>query len=153
MTRPLRFCHLTTFYPPLNFGGDGIGVYRLSRELAARGHHVEVVHDADAYALVAGGRPTPTGYPTLPGITVHTLRGLPVVGPLVTQQLGLPGLKARRIRRILDAGRFDVLHFHNPSLIGGPGLLKYGPRDAVRLYTLFEHWLICPTHVLWKFDR
>ena len=23
--RPLRFCHLTTFYPPHNFGGDGVG--------------------------------------------------------------------------------------------------------------------------------
>jgi glycosyltransferase involved in cell wall biosynthesis len=24
---------------------------------------------------------------------------------------------------------------------------------AVKVYTSHEHWLICPTHVLWKFDR
>ena len=153
MTRPLRFCHLTTFFPPLNFGGDGIIVYRLSQELAARGHHVEVVHDADAYSLIAAGRPTPTGYPAPPGVQVHTLAGFPIVGPLVTHQLGVPGLKARRIRGILEAGRFDVVHFHNVSLLGGPGLLTYGPRDAVRVYSLLEHWLVCPMHVLWKFDR
>ena len=56
--KPLRFCHLTTFYPPCNFGGDGIGVQRLCRALARRGHHVTVVHDVDAYnALHRGPEP------------------------------------------------------------------------------------------------
>ena len=45
----LSFCHLTTFYPPHNFGGDGIGVQRLARALVRRGHRVTVVHDTDAY--------------------------------------------------------------------------------------------------------
>ncbi len=27
--RPLRFCMITTFYPPYNFGGDGILVHQL----------------------------------------------------------------------------------------------------------------------------
>jgi hypothetical protein len=45
----LRFCSLTTFYPPFNFGGDGIDVQRTARALAARGHHVTVIHDVDAY--------------------------------------------------------------------------------------------------------
>lgn len=49
----LRVCMLTTFYPPYNFGGDGIGVQRLSRALARRGHRVTVVHDADAYNLLS----------------------------------------------------------------------------------------------------
>jgi hypothetical protein len=26
-------------------------------------------------------------------------------------------------------------------------------RRAVKLYTSHEHWLICPTHVLWKFNQ
>ena len=38
MKRPLRFCLVTTFYPPFNFGGDGIDVERLARALTARGH-------------------------------------------------------------------------------------------------------------------
>jgi hypothetical protein len=45
----LRFCSLTTFYPPFNFGGDGIDVQRTARALDARGHHVTVILDVDAY--------------------------------------------------------------------------------------------------------
>jgi glycosyltransferase involved in cell wall biosynthesis len=36
------------------------------------------------------------------------------------------------------------------SLIGITAL-RYG--KAVKLYTTHEHWLVCPMHVLWKFDR
>src|SRR5437773_11411152 len=35
--------------------------------------------------------------------------------------------------------------------IFGPGALAYG--RGLKLQTLHEHWLICPMHVLWKFDR
>jgi glycosyltransferase involved in cell wall biosynthesis len=35
--------------------------------------------------------------------------------------------------------------------VGGPEVLCYG--DGVKLYTAHEYWLICPTHVLFKFDR
>ncbi|MEO8042854.1 MAG: glycosyltransferase, partial [Acidobacteriota bacterium] len=38
----------------------------------------------------------------------------------------------------------------NMSLIG-INALKYG--SAIKLYTTHEHWLICPMHVLWKFNR
>jgi hypothetical protein len=51
--RPLRFAMVTTFYPPFNFGGDGIAVQRLSRALVQRGHEVTVIHDVDAYRLLA----------------------------------------------------------------------------------------------------
>ena len=53
----LRFCFLTTFYPPYNFGGDGIGIQRLARALVKRGHHVTVVHDADAFDVLHEGTP------------------------------------------------------------------------------------------------
>ena len=43
----LRFCSLTTFYPPFNFGGDGIDVQSPARALAARGHHVTVIDVVD----------------------------------------------------------------------------------------------------------
>jgi glycosyltransferase involved in cell wall biosynthesis len=45
----------------------------------------------------------------------------------------------------------DVVHFHNPSLLGGPGAL--GLPDALRVYTTHEHWLLCPTHVLFRYGR
>ncbi|HEY8723559.1 MAG TPA: hypothetical protein VIL92_06825, partial [Gaiellaceae bacterium] len=57
--RRLRFCLLTTFYPPYNFGGDGIFVQRLAGELVRRGHHVEVVHSVDAYRALARSEPAP----------------------------------------------------------------------------------------------
>ena len=36
--------------------------------------------------------------------------------------------------------------------IGGPGCSRYGG-DAVKLYMAHEHWLVCPTHVLWRHGR
>ena len=51
----LRFCMVTTFYPPYSFGGDAIGVQRLSRALVRRGHDVTVVHDTDAFRVLHRG--------------------------------------------------------------------------------------------------
>ena len=56
--RPLRFAFLTTFYPPYNFGGDGIGIERLAHGLVRAGHEVTVIHDADAYETLAPKPPT-----------------------------------------------------------------------------------------------
>jgi len=41
----MRFCMICTFYPPYNFGGDGIFVHRLSNALAAAGHRVYAPRD------------------------------------------------------------------------------------------------------------
>jgi glycosyltransferase involved in cell wall biosynthesis len=68
----------------------------------------------------------------------------------VTQVTGRPGFKSSELHRILSAG-FDVVHWHNLSLVGGPGALEYG--RGVRLCTLHDYWLICPTHILFKFGR
>jgi len=150
--RPLRFCFLTTFYPPYHFGGDAIGIQRFARGLVARGHEVTVVHDVDAHATLSRVRPT-TGVSSEDGVATIPLRS--TWGPLsslLTQQAGRPVVHGRRIRRILDAGRFDVINFHNISLVGGPGLLSYGD-GSIRLYMAHEHWLVCPSHVLWRHGR
>lgn len=150
MDRPLRFCMITTFYPPYNFGGDGIFVYRLSNELASRGHQVEVIHCTDAYRSLSSEDPT-TIYPSHANVTVHGLKSpLGFLSPLMTQQTGMPFLKSTRIRQILEKG-FDVIHYHNPSLVGGPGIFSYG--RGIKLYTMHEYWLICPTHMLLKYNR
>jgi glycosyltransferase involved in cell wall biosynthesis len=139
---------LTTFYPPHNFGGDGIGVQRLSRALARRGHHVVVVHDTDAYNALHPG-PEPKAGPEEDGVEVVRLRsGLGMLSPALTQQIGRPVVNGGRIRALLERGAFDVIMYHNTSLIGGPGLLGMG--SAIKLYEAHEHWLVCPTHVLWK---
>ena len=154
--RPLRFCHLTTFYPPYNFGGDGVGIQRLARALAKRGHHVTVVHDKDAYDMLApgsasGGR-SPEAEVDPHGVEVIPLEsGLGKLSCLMTQQTGHPVANGRRIRKILGRGRFDVINHHNASLIGGPGIWRLG--DAVKLHMAHEHWLVCESHVLWRHGR
>jgi glycosyltransferase involved in cell wall biosynthesis len=65
---------------------------------------------------------------------------------------GGPGVKAGAIRDLLGARRYDVVHFHNVSLLG-PRVLAMVPPGPVALYTAHEQWLLCPTHVLWKFGR
>jgi glycosyltransferase involved in cell wall biosynthesis len=146
----MRFCMVTTFYPPYNFGGDGIFVHQLSNELAKRGHAVEVVHCRDAYQFLSGETPS-VPYQDHPNVTVHGLKSSAgLLSPLCTQQTGRPALKLSQLNAIL-AKPFDVIHFHNISLVGGPKVLECG--RAIKLYTLHEYWLVCPTHMLFKFGR
>jgi glycosyltransferase involved in cell wall biosynthesis len=148
----LRICMVTTFYPPYNFGGDGIVVQRLATELADRGHHVEIIHCVDAFlALKPTTHTDQAPPPRHPNLVVHSLKSRAgILSPIFTHQTGRPVLKRRAIKRILAAGRFDVVHFHNMSLIG-PTAVHY--TKAIRLYTPHEHWLVCPLTVLWKFNR
>jgi hypothetical protein len=60
-----------------------------------------------------------------------------MLSPLITQQTGNPGVKTTQLRAVLDRD-FDVVNFHNISLIGGPGVLQMS-RAPVTLYTLHEH--------------
>ena len=154
MSRPLNFLHLTTFYPPYSFGGDATGIYRLCHALGDDGHRVDVIHCVDAYHVLHPA-PPPVQFPEHPSVTRHELRtGYGVLSPLLTQQLGGPVLKTNQIRRIIGGRQYDVVHFHNISLLGPRVLsLRSGDPPAVKLYTMHEHWLICPTHVLWKFNR
>ena len=148
----LRFCSLTTFYPPFNFGGDGIDVQRTARALAARGHHVTVIHDVDAYQWLSSHQ-LPEQPVEQDGVHVIGLRSkLGVISPLLTHQLGRPVVHGRRLREIVDKGAFDVVLFNNVSLVGGPELLRLG-NGSLRIYVAHEHWLVCPTHVLWRFNR
>jgi len=70
------------------------------------------------------------------------------LSPLITQFTGRPGIKSRAMR-VIFAQSFDVVHFHNISLVGGPAVITRS-RAPVNLYTLHDHWLLCPTHVFWK---
>lgn len=147
----LRFCMLTTFYPPYSFGGDAIGVQRFARALVRRGHHVTVILDVDAYRVLSH-RPEPALPPADDGVEVIALRSrTPNLSVLLTQQAGRPVVQGTTIRRLLAEGNFDVIVYNNVSLVGGPGLLACG--DALKLYMAHEHWLVCPSHVLWRHGR
>ena len=140
---------VTTFYPPRSFGGDAVAVQSLARALVRLGHHVTVVCDDDAYRTLSGNHgPVPPADDD--GVVVHRLASR--IAPLavaLTQQTGRPIVHGATLRRLLDRGAFDVIHYHNLSLVGGPAALSFG--RAVKLYTAHEHWLVCPTHVLWRY--
>ena len=154
MKRPLRFLHLTTFYPPYSFGGDAMYIYRLAHSLAALGHEVDVVHNVDAYHLQHPAPPE-IAFAEHPRVKRHELRsGWGKLGLLAIQQTGQPWAQDSALRKIFAAKKYDVIHYHNISLLG-PDVLRYeapGGR-AVKLYTTHEHWLVCPMHVLWKFNE
>lgn len=141
---------ITTFYPPYHFGGDAIHVYRLSNELARRGYHVDVIHCTDAYRILKPKGPKGR-YENHPNVTVYRLKSrFGFLSPLLTQQTGTPFFKEHAIKTIVEGNGYDVIHYHNMSLIGITAL-RYG--KAIKLFTTNEHWLICPMHVLWKFNR
>ncbi|WP_299901199.1 glycosyltransferase [uncultured Ruegeria sp.] len=147
--KSLRILMFTTFYPPYSFGGDAIGIQRMARALVARGHDVTVVHDEDSY-LILGGKPQPEGDPDgVRRIGLRSRNG--VMSNLLTQQLGRPVVHAARIREILAERKPDIIWHNNTSLIGGPGLLPMG--EGLKIYEAHEHWLVCPTHVLWRHGR
>ena len=151
--RPLEFLHLTTFYPPYSFGGDAMYIYRLAHALGDAGHHVDVVHCVDAYHLQHPAEPE-ISFAEHPHVTRHGLGSHGWLSPLLTQQTGRPYLKRRQLRSIMDSKLYDVIHYHNISLLG-PDILRWEPAlgKPIKLYMTHEHWLVCPMHVLWKFNR
>lgn len=153
MTRPLNFLHLTTFYPPYSFGGDAMYLYRLCHALGEQGHHCDVVHCVDSYHLQHPAEPE-IRFAEHPNVIRHELRSkYRWLSPLLTQQTGRPFLKYRKLREILASKRYDVIHYHNTSLLGPKALALESPSGpAVKMYTTHEHWLVCPMHVLWKFN-
>jgi glycosyltransferase involved in cell wall biosynthesis len=146
----MRFCHITTYYPPHHYGGDAIIVQKICEHLAGLGHEVDVVYCRDAFELDSF-EPVESRR-EVSGLRVHELKHpLGALSPLLTHQTGRPILKHAALKKILDRD-YDVVHFHNVSLVGGPGILKMS-RAPVTLYSTHEHWLFCPTHILWKFKN
>lgn len=144
----MRFLMLTSFYPPHAFGGDATYVRQLAAALARRGHDVQVVYCADAYRMSGGTVPrdaAPDAGPVAVRKLASRFGGL---SALVSQQTGRPGLKGPALAAEF-ARDWDVVHFHNVSLMGGPAVLAWS-RAPVTLLTAHDHWLICATHVLWK---
>ena len=148
----MKFCMVTTFFGGHSFGGDAAYVDRLARALLRRGHEVHVVHCVDAFNAVRGNHPL-RPYEPPEGLQIHALESrFGTLSPIATQATGQPLFKAEKLRELIEAVDVDVVHFHNISLVGGPGVLEMG-RGSVKIMTAHEHWLICPMHLLWKYDR
>ncbi|MEP6914250.1 MAG: glycosyltransferase family 4 protein [Acidobacteriota bacterium] len=154
-----RVLLVTTFYPPYSFGGDAVDMQVWADALARRGCDVTVVHDLDAYQTLAAptGLPSPGPLPggggaAQPGVEVIGLRSrLGRLGLLMTHQTGHPVVHGAALRRLCAERGFDTVLFANVSLMGGPAVFAICP-GAVHVFVATEHWLICPTHVLWRYD-
>jgi glycosyltransferase involved in cell wall biosynthesis len=150
----MKFCMITTFFGAHSFGGDAAYVDRLCQALCRRGHEVHVYYCTDAFNAVRGSHPL-RAYSATPGLHLHPLESrYGILSPLATQATGRPWFKEAQLRALLDDPATDVIHFHNISLVGGPGILGLGTNHrAARIMTAHEHWLICPMHLLWKYGR
>lgn len=128
-----------------------MGIQRLSQALVRWGHQVTVIQDIDGYNVLSNN-PNPVDSNNSDGVEiVHLQSKVQKLSVLLTQQFGRPVIQGRQINRLLEEGQFDVIIFHNSSLVGGPGLFRYG--NALKLYMAHEHWLICPSHVLWRHGK
>jgi hypothetical protein len=94
---------ITTFYPPYNFGGDGIFVYRLANALAEEGHKVHIIHDIDAYNFLAKQDPF-ASILSHSNITLHGLqhKHFATLDLVLTHQLGQPVGKGPMLKKILE---------------------------------------------------
>ena len=64
---------------------------------------------------------------------MRTIKLRTALGPSTTYLTGRPGLYASTLKEVFEED-FDVIHFRNPSLLGGPGLLSYG--TGTKFFTL-----------------
>jgi glycosyltransferase involved in cell wall biosynthesis len=129
-------------------------IYRLSHALGDLGHQVDVIHCIDSYHLQHPAEPE-ISFKEHPNVKRHGLHSkYGWLSPLLTHQTGRPYLKMAAINKILSSKSYDVLHYHNISLLG-PEIMTIQPSQGrpLKFYTTHEHWLICPMHVLWKFNR
>lgn len=146
----MTFAMVTTFFGSHSFGGDAAYVDRLARALSREGHKVHVIYCTDAFSISSRGMTT-REYQAPPGVVLHPLKShVGPLSPLTTHQTGKPFFKRAKLQELLDRIQPDVVHFHNISLIGGPGLFDLRVAGAIKLMTAHEHWLVCPLSVLWR---
>lgn len=151
----MKFCMITTFFGAHSFGGDAAYVDRLCRALLRQGHEVDVFYNISAFEAVRGDHPL-RQYDPPEGLVLHGMRTPGgIAGLLWSHQTGRMGTLKRELGGHLAATTYDVIHFHNISLMGGPDLLRLKDRSgsATRFMSAHEHWLICPLSLLWKKKR
>jgi len=134
-----RIVMTSTFYPPYHLGGDAVHVRYLAEELVRRGHEVHVIHSRDAFALKARGKDPA---PIASDVIVHAIST--PRGAASAQMAYLTGrcrAAERELARVVDEARPSWVHHHNISLLGQGMLDPLGP---AQLYTVHDHWPVCP---------
>ena len=153
----MRFCMVTSFFGEHSFGGDSVYVERLCQALLRSGHEVHVAYCPGAYESIRGDTSqreyTPPGDLVLHPLNDAGMKG--IMDALWSHQTGRPGRFYARLEALLRQSSFDVVHFHNISLMGGGKLLQLACKKsgAHTILTMHDYWWICPQSLLWKFGR
>lgn len=147
---------VTSFFGSQSFGGDSVYVERLSRALLMKGHEVHIGHSPGAFESVRGNTPY-RRYQADDGLKVHKLNQgkLGVLDAVWSHQTCLSGRLRRKFRDLFQENHFDVIHFHNISLLGAADLLQLA-RSLSRakiIITVHDYWWICPQSLYWKYGR
>lgn len=149
MTNTLRFCLCTSFFPPFNSDEDGLYAQSLANGLARLGHDVTVLHNPDAYEILHRKKVTEP-YALHPGVTIRPISPrLKSISLLAVQQSGRACFQKAALQEAFEQP-FDVIHYYNISLLGGPGIFSMG-KSTLKIAGLNDHWLVCPMHLLWKY--
>jgi len=138
--KPKKILMVTSFYPPYHVGGACTHVYYLANELAKKGHEIHVLYSKEAYFLKRKHKPNSSNYLNHKNVHLHELK-TPAgkYSLLYTYMFGVLPFKKDVLE--LFNQEFDVIHYHNISLLG-PKIMQYG--NAKKIYTAHDHWLVCP---------
>ena len=140
----LKFLMVNSFYPPYHYGGADIQVYFLANELARMGHEVHVTHCIDSYCLKRTKKKPREDYVNHENVHIHPLKSFAgVISPISSFITGIPLFKSK-LREIMKE-KFDVIHYHNVSLLGQK-VIELG--DGTKIYTEHTNWLVCPRGTL-----
>jgi len=137
----LRFCFLTTFYPPTTSAGTG----SVSSDWRAPWCHAATRSPSCTtltHSTSCGAAPCPR-WPGggSDGLRVVRLRTrFPRLSALLTHQLGRPVIHARALRTLDTQEHFDVVVFHNVSLVGGPGILSFAVTRCASTWRTSTGW-------------
>lgn len=146
---------VTTFFGEHSFGGDAAYVDRLACSLLSHGHSVDIIYSPDSFDVLRKSHPL-RSYKPPEGLGVFKLHyPLKRLSQLMVHQTGKTCFYTPQLKRLIRQNDYDVIHFHNISLVGGPGLfgLAGESKRTIKLMTTHEHWLLCPLSLLWQYDE
>ena len=146
---------ITSFYPPYHVGGDATHVKYLSESLVKQGHEVHVMYSIDAYNLKKGEKTIKEENEENENFPIiHKLKS-PIgrFEPIFNYTFGTQYYTFKIFRNLIKENKFDIVHYHNISLLGYRILKKLNNYHYKRIYTAHGYWSICPLGNLFKENK
>ncbi len=146
----MNICLVVHQFLPRFVSGTELYVFRLARELIARGHEV----------VVFAGEPCLDELPRyrewreeVEGIPVQYISATPPLQPNRVLAEYCNTLFAKRFGEFLDRRDFDLVHFCHLKLLGVTLLEEAWVRGIPSLLHLFDFWSVCPGVILLDSDQ